>query len=543
MSWWLYGVRSAAVESKIFGIVCFERFGIGQTINKCNNLFIFLGLVGKAKVLETSKKRLILKGIIIIIFAFSFSLSFENYPGSKYIYLLFTLASLVLLVSSLFYSRTYSYSLLSIIILLGFWAKVSWYFISAQSFVEPIGAFNGSPEQWDQALLVSVSAFLAILGSLLLVSLVSMFTAGAHINSLRMPSAYRVPSWLKSISLLHWIIFIFSVGLIVYLNITYKIFVIGIKTATVLPWYWNAVITLMLVGGGFSSWMATLIYLNNKNGHQIYAVLFMVILISFFISAFTLSKAIIVNFLLPIGVCFLLNYKSFRIAISKGLAMGALAFLFIFLNVLVVNTLRPYYTQSPDKDIKIEEFASAASSAVTSGSPFDSAKQFFGYSLNRWVGIEGVMATVAHDGKSIDLLVEGVFEEPVKSVAPMYSEIGKWSHTHNEVGSKVDSMYLVGGVGFLNYSGSFYVIFFFTLLIALVIQLFELLVYRLTSNPFLCATIGWMASLAFVHSAGAPLSEIPRIQFIIIAVSLIAIVQSHWLNNIIRVMKDSLYKS
>lgn len=491
--------------------------------------------------LEISKQQVVLKGIIIAIFALSFSLSFENYPGGKHIYLLFTAVSLVLLVSALFYSRTYSYILLSIIILFGFWAKVTWHFISEQPFVEPIGAFNGSPEQWDQVILVSTCAFIAILGSLFLVNCISNLT-GIHANSLRMPSAYKVPSWLKSVSAFHWTIFILSVGFIVYLNITYKIFVMGLKSVTVLPWYWNAIITLMLVGGGFSCWIANLIYLENKDKHHIYAVLFALLLISLLISAFTLSKAIIVSYLFPIGVCFLLNYKTFRITIGKGVLMGAFAVLLIFLNVLVVNTLRPYYFQSPDKEITIEEFATVASTAATYKNPFNSVKQFFGYSLNRWVGIEGVMATVSYDGKSMDLLVEGVFEEPVKTVAPMYSEIGKWNHNYNEIDSKVDNMFLVGGVGFLNYSGSFSVVLFFTLLISFVFHFFELFVYRLTKNPFLCATIGWITSLAFIHSAGAPLSEIPRVKFIIIIVSLIAIVQSRWLSNIVN-RKKSLHNS
>ena len=184
--------------------------------------------------LEISKQQVVLKGIIIAIFALSFSLSFENYPGGKHIYLLFTAVSLVLLVSALFYSRTYSYILLSIIILFGFWAKVTWHFISEQPFVEPIGAFNGSPEQWDQVILVSTCAFIAILGSLFLVNCISNLT-GIHANSLRMPSAYKVHSWLKSVSAFHWTIFILSVGFIVYLNITYKIFVMGLKSVTVLP--------------------------------------------------------------------------------------------------------------------------------------------------------------------------------------------------------------------------------------------------------------------------------------------------------------------
>ena len=80
------------------------------------------------------------------------------------------------------------------------------------------------------------------------------------------------------------------------------------------------------------------------------------------------------------------------------------------------------------------------------------------------------MATVAYEGQGIDLLIEGVREKPVKSVAPIYSEIEQWPHTYNDVDSKVDGMFLVGGVGFLNYSGSLFVVFFFTLLISFLIQ-------------------------------------------------------------------------
>ena len=213
--------------------------------------------------------------------------------------------------------------------------------------------------------------------------------------------------------------------------------------------------------------------------------------------------------------------------------MGILALFFVFLNVTIVNATRHNYLQAPDTQISVEKVVSIASSMLGSDSFFDSTKTFLTYSLNRWVGIEGVMATVAYEGKGIDLLAEGIREKPVKFVAPMYSEIGQWPHTYNDANSKTDYMFLVGGVGFLNYSGSLFVVFFFTLLISSMIQIFELLTYRLTSNPFLCATLGWMFSLAFVHSSGAPISELPRIQFSILVVLLIAIVQSRWLGNII----------
>jgi hypothetical protein len=115
------------------------------------------------------------------------------YPGSTVIYLLFSVAFLLLLFSAFYRQRTYGYTSLAVFLCLGFWLKVSWHLACGTSFPEPTEHFTGSPSHWDHALLVSTIGALAVLCA----RLVFQFFAGSR-QTLRSVEG-GPPHWLRAI--------------------------------------------------------------------------------------------------------------------------------------------------------------------------------------------------------------------------------------------------------------------------------------------------------------------------------------------------------
>lgn len=175
------------------------------------------------------------------------------YPGSTVTYLLFSVAFLLLLFSAFYRQRTYGYTFLAVFLWLGFWLKVSWHLAWGTGFPEPTGQFTGSPSHWDHALLVSTTGALAVLSA----RLVFQFFTGSR-QVLRSAEG-EPPRWLMAIRAWNWTLFLLAVVAVAIANFHFQIFVIGLKVGTVLPWPLNALITLMLVGGGFAAWISILL--------------------------------------------------------------------------------------------------------------------------------------------------------------------------------------------------------------------------------------------------------------------------------------------
>lgn len=98
----------------------------------------------------------------------------------------------------------------------------------------------------------------------------------------------------------------------------------------------------------------------------------------------------------------------------------------------------------------------------------------------------------------------------------------------------VGFMSMPGGLAFLYYSGSLWTVFLATILIVLALQYLELLIYMVTRNPLLCASIGWLLALSFAHFGGAPKALLPGFAFLVMVVALLAALQSRWIETTVK---------
>ncbi len=115
-------------------------------------------------------------------------------------------------------------------------------------------------------------------------------------------------------------------------NSNFQIFVIGFKVGTILPWPLNALITLMLVGAGFATWMAVLLLSEIRMRGSVFPVMTLLLIAALILSKTMLSRAMIIMYLVPIA------YAVYRnAALLKNLSHKKFWVLLVCMFVLVVS--------------------------------------------------------------------------------------------------------------------------------------------------------------------------------------------------------------
>jgi hypothetical protein len=434
----------------------------------------------------------------------------RSYQGSLVVYISFSFVFLVLLVS-LFHKRSgYVYTYLSILLWLGFWLKVTYHLILNYPYVEPTGGFIGTGSNWDNVLLVSMVAVAGVV-----LSHLSFCFLIRNIKSLGYERK-KIPTWLIGLNRFHWVIFALALVLVVYLNVRYGIYVIGFNVATILAWPLNALITLMIGGGGFSAWIALILWWNVKSGNKIFRSVVYMMLTGLVITASTLSRGQVVFVSVPILYALFLNRaKIIDYSFKNSVFIVAVFFMLVVSSFFVVNQLRDRFYYSREDSVALDGA--------------DKVRSFLHFSVDRWVGVEGVMAVSAFPEVGKSLFLDALIEKPNKDRLSIYQTICPWPSSQSTVlKNNVRLFSLPGGVAFLYYSGSLMVVFLMVFMIVFILQGIELLVYYITGNPLLCSGLGWLMAITFAHFGGAPRYVIPVIEFQIILIALVGVVQSDW---------------
>jgi len=110
-------------------------------------------------------------------------------------------------------------------------------------------------------------------------------------------------------------------------------------------------------------------------------------------------------------------------------------------------------------------------------------------SVDRWIGVEGVMAIQAYPKKGGTIFLEAMTEKCEIGKVGLYQEVCKSIYRYSDV-SKYQFGSLPGAPGFLYYSGSLWMVMLGMVAFALLVLFSENLVFVLTANPFLCAIYG-----------------------------------------------------
>ena len=151
-------------------------------------------------------------------------------------------------------------------------------------------------------------------------------------------------------------------------------------------------------------------------------------------------------------------------------------------------------------------------------------KQVLSLSVDRWIGLEGVMAVALYDKKGTSFMFDALLEKRYRDSVTKYQEVcqSKYLYTDNHTWQFAS---LPGSVAFLYFSGSAMIVFFGMFLFSILIQSAERMVFYLTKNPILCALLGGVLANWVAQFGITPRQDIPYYALIGVSVLFIYTIQ------------------
>jgi hypothetical protein len=154
-------------------------------------------------------------------------------------------------------------------------------------------------------------------------------------------------------------------------------------------------------------------------------------------------------------------------------------------------------------------------------------------SVDRWIGLEGVMAVAAYPYKSAELLKEAALEKREIGTATKFQTVANSHYRWADSGTWQFAT-LPGSAAFLFFSGSMWVVLLGMALFVIVLQLSEQFVFKLTANPLLCSLFGFTLANTIAQFGVAPRQDIPFYAMIVCFVLLVHAVQSEKIYGMVR---------
>jgi len=396
--------------------------------------------------------------------------------SSSFIYLLFMISFTANILFSIYLqikhqSGTFFY-FLSVLFFLGFAFKFSFHVILGHPYIEPIGSFVFNQSNIQEVLLIGTTGALG----LFLSQIISYyFFIKKKASDILHESSVPFLLNYKTLSILTILTILMS-----YLNLKYNILLFGFTPSVNLPLKGNVIFFLLLT----RFFLFAMLYYCFKKFSYI-SILWGAIIVMI-ASVGVLSRMVIISFFAVPGLYLLQNIEHHSITNTlKKLFYLILVFGFIsWLTVLFSSRLREIYIpttasktikQSPSL-IKKLQIASNSNSAATITS-------YKGLALERWIGMEGVMAVVSYPNKSFSFLWDALCEKSYKGKS-FYNKISSpvlFSQLEMKQSLKNISTSVPGPIAFFYYTGSLVFVFFITFLSCFLIFLIEHLLGKYSS--------------------------------------------------------------
>lgn len=145
--------------------------------------------------------------------------------------------------------------------------------------------------------------------------------------------------------------------------------------------------------------------------------------------------------------------------------------------------------------------------------------------VDRWIGLEGVMAVSSYSEKSSILLFDAIKEKREIGKTTKFQEICNSSYRWVDAGNWQFAS-LPGAAAFLYFSGSLWVVLLGMALFSFLLQLSEQLVFGMTSNPLFCSLFGLTLANTIAQFGITPRQDIPFYGMIFCFVAMVYVVQS-----------------
>lgn len=428
------------------------------------------------------------------------------YPGQTWIFIVFAGLTIAMVHAALTNNtKSYYVFYLFSFMALGYWAKIVLHLLSASAFIEPTGSFEESPEAWDKALIVIIVAFSALLVSCWLAI---YFTKGRTQSKTIPVDGQYLPSFL-TISLI-------TSACLLGFNYYFSIIKIGYEPSLKLNSYIYVVFAFMVAWGNVII-LSTLACWMVANRSIATSTLFYIVIFEGALAAISMGSR--VQMILHVSAPFVLYMLQGKSLVwhltSRDFIKIALttALLFVF-SLLAVSAER---IESFAKAIPVEEQSESHTAGgdvwlrntphtdhsqlllretKTKEVKFEPtieqktkmiAREISKLIVDRWVGIEGVLAVTSHQYLSNNLLEQGLKEDPAKGVKALYQRMSDAKYGQF---SNFTFMTIPGPIAVLFYSGSHLVVFFGMAILFITGYFIEFVTSKTIKNAMANATVG-----------------------------------------------------
>lgn len=516
-----------------------------------------------------------------------FTLGLVGYSGSKIAYTLFSMATGVMLLTGLRQTTSYGYLFLTVFLWLGFWLKLTIHTVLSYPFVEPVGSFLGGAGAWDEVLnTASVASLGVMLGKILFDRLASRikprrsekepavprwygqnrkwFWAGLIVASaaallvnmkygvhqiglpprtILMWPLNAVVAWMLNIGMatgvavfVWWDIglkrnVMFPLGAIIAEAFLSSVSVLSraVYVFHAIPQFW-AVNRFKKILNGWSHAKTALV-----------ATLFVLFLVVS-ISAVTTFRNYLYQSDVYSSTAYQVAYAEWEVLTvhieraELALKNAPLADRPELLKKL--NAMKARLREL--KEIQVREKAKWQE-ALNSGSMETMVLlNEFGYqmssgfltrilqlSVDRWIGLEGVMAVQSYPEKKMSLLWHGVSGKQEFGKPDVYQSVSKSIYLKSD-SSKYRFRTLPGAVAFLYYGNSLWIVMIGMAFFSAAVLAVEFFINVLTANPIICSLYGALVASNVAQFGGSPRESGPYIFMLACGLILIWIVSSNF---------------
>ncbi|HQN65182.1 MAG TPA: hypothetical protein PLR90_05440 [Methylophilus sp.] len=411
-----------------------------------------------------------------------------KYAGQWHVYLLFSAVSNLLLYFGFRKKAIFFDTFIGIFFWLGFWLKLTIRVaFSGGLFNQAVGYFDGSGAAFDKALLVAscgLSGFLlaSFLRDKVFFHYPEKIEGIQHKGLFEFYRHYRKTIWILFIAM-----FVFVGVTNAYLGIYQR----GSITRTILPFGLNGVYKWLLLFG-LASISAVILRFEFELGKKTsWTVVILSLLESFVTNISLLSRGMILNvgaLLYGISKCIKIN----SISLKFGHLMITLIVLPLFFigSVYFVNYLRA------DKFNDFQTEQEVVQEMHASTTPLF---------IDRWVGIEGVMAVSSYPQLGWELWRQALNEVYDENQTSFYDNSFIVSSYVKTDKSKHHFISLPGVIAFAYYPGSFSFLFLGMFFLGGVAAFFEYATYKLGGmNVILCALLAQVIAFRFASFGYVP---------------------------------------
>lgn len=439
-----------------------------------------------------------------------------GHPGGLTLYLAFQLVFPALLLLALSRPRSHFYSALVVLLSLGFWTKYLAHRIVEYDYVEPIGGFDGSAAAWDRAFAFVVAGALGV-GAARIVHLVHGRRRKPRTGDT--VSSFATPPWYPACRLALWAGFATLVVALYAWNWTAAFQQVGIDARVILPFPFNAALAWWF---NMALPMVLTVLLGWELGARRSSDLTLGLL------AIPLVEAAAGSFAMLSRSAYYLRMTPYllapvrravaggvRLRVAPGrllvvLAVGAAVSLAATMAgrivsyepVIAVPRVDSTPPETADRPTPMKPRAKTPEFTEVPGSQAPLRHQVWfgihevsGLFIDRWTGLEGVLAVAGAPERGGELLHRALVEDPARGQDSLYQRIAG-ADAPSRPGRTF--LTLAGVVGLLALSGSVWLVGIGMTLLTLLFVALEEATRRGLPNEMLCAVIG--VGSAFVLS-------------------------------------------